>query len=138
LNIDFVVLDLDLSDDGNIEDSKYVQRIRFKYNINKEEFKKEAGYHLALELIVKKGFPLERIVFLTGNTIPGYNNLINIINDICEKILDREFKVAENLYKSNKNEFHVENEKTLKKIDELIKNKEWDKVFDHLAEIYSE
>ena len=135
IEYDFVVLDLDLSDDGSIEDSKYAEKIRFKYSIEEEEFKKEAGYHLAVELIVKKGFPLERMIFLTGNTIPGFNNLINIINDICYKIIDDDFKGAENLYKSNRNEFPVENDETLKDIDELIKNDDWDKVYDHIKEI---
>ena len=69
IEYDFVVLDLNLSQ-SDIKNSKYAERITKKYNITEEKFEKEAGYHLAVELIVK--FPTtpiiaERVSFVLVN-----------------------------------------------------------------------
>ena len=75
---DFFVIDLDLrkSDIRNSHSAKaFMQKLKINYTDEEliEKFIKEAGYHLAVELICRIGFPLERVVFVTGyaNEIPG-------------------------------------------------------------------
>ena len=103
IEYDFVVMDLNLSE-SDIKDSKYAKKIISKYSIEEEEFVKEAGYHLAVELIVKKRFPLERIVFLTAYSDEG-SGLINTIDEMFEKLCDGNNEGAVRIYQSNKFEF---------------------------------
>ena len=63
IEYDFVVMDLDLRQ-SDINVSTNAKKLMIKYGIEEKEFEKEAGYHLAVELIVNKGFPLKRTVFL--------------------------------------------------------------------------
>ena len=142
IEYDFVVMDLDLSNGGIVapEDpkkivSKHAKRIISKYTIELEEFILEAGYHLAVELIVYKGFPLERMIFLTGNTTPG-RNFINIIDDISERILKEDIKGANHLYNLNKHEFYDDSWK--KFIDDKIKIPDWYVIFDYIQVIKKE
>ena len=62
---DYVIIDIDLEIDNPGNSTKNYSKL-YKKDLN--EFQKEAGFYLFL-LLLTKGFPVERMVFLTGNTL---------------------------------------------------------------------
>lgn len=75
---DMVVLDINLEGSGN---TLKVQEIAKRFQLSPQEFLEESGFHLFIRLL-EKGFPKNRIVFLTGNV--DDKTLSRLINKLKE------------------------------------------------------
>jgi len=102
---DLFILDIDLSDFSKME-SNTADELCKKFELTKDEFYKEAGFHIYLKLKME-GIQDSRIIFLTGN-FEDRNEKVNLINKIIKAPKDTKEEIS-NL----KRILDTENKKTL-------------------------
>ena len=121
---DFFVIDLDLRK-SDIEKSDSAKLFMTKLKIDpqdhkqRDKFVQQAGYHLAVELICRNGFPLERVVFLTGYA-EVLGEFAKAIEESIVLIREGKFEEAKDILREREKK-HNFSKKEVKKIADYIK-----------------
>jgi hypothetical protein len=88
--IDFVILDIDLPIAQYEDENNYLSDILARYQNDEQALRKVAGYQLYIELVIKLGFPEQRILFCSNhadylnNILEAFENAkISLPNQSC-------------------------------------------------------
>lgn len=128
---DLIILDINLEESDLSE--QHTNTAWFGFGLDRENFLKEAGFHLFIQLM-ELAFPRERIIFLTGNVTE--NQLRGSVESLREAILENNSEEINRL-------FHDEilkclNEEQNEKILNLIKEEKRKEVFNYIQALSQE
>jgi len=90
---DFIIIDIDLTS-WEFKNEELKKAFR-DYKLSVESFRKEAGFHLFIKLILQ-GFNKDRIIFLTGNV--SNRSVFNQISDFLEDLESEDIENDDSKY----------------------------------------